>query len=221
MPIYKEINHDFFKLWTPEMAYVLGFFSADGSMIKNKRGACFIEFEITDKELLKKIKEALGSNHKISERKRNEKWKTSYRLQIGSGKIFKDLLSMGITPNKSKTICLPDVPDNCFSHFTRGYFDGDGNVVAKFYKKPKSSKQRLVFLVRFTSGSRLFLESLRDRIKELASAEGFVIKRKNWYILTYSIFASRKLFQFMYLQDGNNLYLKRKKKIFDSYFAMC
>jgi hypothetical protein len=42
MPIHKEINHDFFKLWTPGMAYVLGFFSADGSMIKNKRGACFI-----------------------------------------------------------------------------------------------------------------------------------------------------------------------------------
>jgi len=38
------------------MAYVLGFFTADGSMIRNKRGTCFIELEITDKELLEKIK---------------------------------------------------------------------------------------------------------------------------------------------------------------------
>jgi len=44
MPIYKTKNENFFKKWTPEMAYVLGFFAADGSMVKNKRGACFIEF---------------------------------------------------------------------------------------------------------------------------------------------------------------------------------
>jgi len=37
------------------MAYVLGFFTADGSMIRNKRGTCFIELEITDKELLEKL----------------------------------------------------------------------------------------------------------------------------------------------------------------------
>jgi DNA-binding transcriptional regulator WhiA len=56
MPIHKEINRNFFKKWTPEMAYILGFFTADGSMFKNKRGSYFVEFEITDKELLEKIK---------------------------------------------------------------------------------------------------------------------------------------------------------------------
>ena len=48
------------------MAYVLGFFAADGNMIKNKRGAHFIEFQITDKNLLEKIRELLGSNQKIA-----------------------------------------------------------------------------------------------------------------------------------------------------------
>jgi hypothetical protein len=52
MPIFKTKNENFFKNWTPEMAYVLGFFTADGSMIRNKRGAHFIEFQITDKNLL-------------------------------------------------------------------------------------------------------------------------------------------------------------------------
>jgi len=55
MPIYKKVNINFFKKWTPQMAYVLGFFTADGSMIRNKRGTCFIELEITDKELLEKL----------------------------------------------------------------------------------------------------------------------------------------------------------------------
>lgn len=68
------------------MAYVLGFFTADGSMIKNKRGAHFIEFEITDKDLLFRIRDLLGSNHKITTRDRNKS--LSYRLQIGSKKYL-------------------------------------------------------------------------------------------------------------------------------------
>jgi len=39
MPIPKTKNEDFFKNWTQEMAYVLGFFTADGNMIKNNKGA--------------------------------------------------------------------------------------------------------------------------------------------------------------------------------------
>jgi len=64
------------------MAYILGFFAADGNMLKNKRGAHFIEFNTVDKELLEKIKKTLRSDHKISARRRSEKWATCYRLQI-------------------------------------------------------------------------------------------------------------------------------------------
>lgn len=41
MPVYKRVNKDFFKKWSNEMAYVLGFFAADGNMIVNKRGGQF------------------------------------------------------------------------------------------------------------------------------------------------------------------------------------
>ena len=134
MHIYKTKNENFFKKWSPEMAYVLGFFTADGNMIKNKRGAHFIEFQIADKDLLEKIKKAFNSNHKITVRKRRGIWKTSYRLQIGSKEIFNDLLKLGLTPNKSKIIKLPNISDKYFSHFLRGYFDGDGNVTIAKYK---------------------------------------------------------------------------------------
>ena len=70
MPILKTKNENFFKKWSPEIAYVLGFFAADGNMTKNKRGAHFIEFQITDQDLLIKIKKLLGSNHKIGIRKK-------------------------------------------------------------------------------------------------------------------------------------------------------
>jgi hypothetical protein len=59
MPIHKMVNKDFFKTWTSDMAYVLGFFAADGNMSKNKRGGCYIDFGITDFELLNDNKKNL------------------------------------------------------------------------------------------------------------------------------------------------------------------
>ena len=121
------------------MAYVLGFFTADGSMIKNKRGAHFIEFQITDRDLLFKIRKTLGSEHKIATRKRNGNWKTIYRLQIGSGEMFNDLLALGMLPRKSKIISLPEIPDKYFFDFLRGCFDGDGCFYSYWDKRWRSS----------------------------------------------------------------------------------
>lgn len=127
MPIPCTLNQDFFKTWSSEMAYVLGFFAADGGMIQNQRGACFIEFTSTDRIVLEHVQRVTGSNHRISVRVRNNvKWKMSYRLQIGSKEWFSDLLRLGFTPNKSLILAFPDVPETCIGDFVRGYFDGDG-----------------------------------------------------------------------------------------------
>jgi len=114
MPATKKVYQNFFKKWNYEMAYVLGFFAADGTMIKNKRGAHFIEFHITDLSLLKQIRYSLGSNHKISKTVKREKEHTSYRLQIGSKEIFSDLTVLGFTECKSKTIFFQRFPSNFF-----------------------------------------------------------------------------------------------------------
>ena len=104
------------------MAYILGFFCADGSMIKNKRGAHFIGFQITDKDLLFKIWKALNSNHKISiKKRRNTNQKTIYQLQIGSKEIYKDLLELGLKNRKSKRLNLPQIPEKYFPNFIRGF----------------------------------------------------------------------------------------------------
>ena len=218
MPIYKTKNENFFKKWSPEMAYILGFFAADGSMIKNKRGAHFIEFQITDKELLEEIKKLLGSNHKISILNKNTKWKTAYRLQIGSKKIFNDLLLLGITKNKSKKIKLPKIPEKYLCHFVRGYFDGDGNVTFGYFKKSDRTKKSPAIITRFTSGSKDILEELKLTLTNSLDTKGSLFFSKNnaWQ-LSYSANDSQKLFKFMYIGRNNNkniIYLERKYKIF-------
>lgn len=203
------------------MAYVLGFFTADGNMIRNKRGAHFVEFQITDGNLLKQIRKSFGSNHKITKRKRGEKRKMVYRLQIGSKIIFNDLIKLSLTPNKSKTVNLPNVPDKYFFHFTRGYFDGDGNVTFGFFKKSDRKSKSPVLLTRFISGSKAILENLKNKLMNLIDTKGSLYySPNNAWRLSYSTNDSKKLFDFMYKDVGvkNLIYLRRKYKIYERAF---
>ena len=219
MPIYKKVNKNFFKKWSDDMAYVLGFFAADGNMLKNKRGSCFIEFHITDKNLLYSIRSLLESNHKISERLRKDGWKLGYRLQIGSYEMFQDLLKLGFTQNKSKTLQFPNVPDKFMQPFVRGYFDGDGGVYCGMYKRKENGKLRFVFKSSFTSGSKNFLLKLHDVLKKQASIKGgFLCNKSGNYELSLSHHDSLALYQFMYNNVSTSTYLQRKKEIFEKAF---
>lgn len=214
MPIYKRVNKDFFKKWTHEMAYVLGFFAADGTMIKNNRGACFVEFHITDKDILVDIKKALNSDHKISVRNRGNNYKLGYRLQIGSKEIFNDLTNLGFIPNKSNTLLFPDIPSKYLSHFVRGYFDGDGCVYFKKHKAKDRKNPRWVFSSRFTSGSKDFLVSLHAILKNYGLKKGFIVNKQRGYELVFSHKDSLALYRLMYNNIPSKLFLERKYKIF-------
>ncbi len=168
------------------MAYVLGFFAADGTMILNNRGAHFIEFHITDRSLLYSIRHVAGSNHKIAVRNRNEKWKRGYRLQIGSKNWFQDLQKLGFTPNKSNSMKFPVIPDAFFGAFLRGYFDGDGCVYFKKHTVKDRKKPKWIFSTRFTSGSKGFLASLLRRLRLRELNGGFIVDKVRGYELVFS-----------------------------------
>lgn len=216
MPIAKTKNENFFKTWTPEMAYVLGFFAADGSMNKNKRGGCYIEFQITDGELLEKIRILLQSDNTISVRKRAVNWQPIYRLQIGSKVIFEDLTQLGFVQNKTAVLMLPHIPPDYFSHFVRGYFDGDGNVwngIIHRFDRPHSSR---ALAVCFTSGSENFLRSLKDELQVFTNTTGGSLCYSRAFRLRYASEDSLKLYRFIYY-NTEGLYLLRKKRVFDDF----
>ncbi|OGM91420.1 hypothetical protein A2999_02985 [Candidatus Wolfebacteria bacterium RIFCSPLOWO2_01_FULL_38_11] len=223
MPIYKTKNENFFKKWSPEMAYVSGFFAADGSMIKNKRGAYFIEFKSTDKEIINKIRKTIRANLAIGEyQPKQENHNKRYRLQIGSKEIFKDLLKLGMTPNKSLTLKMPKIPDKYFSHFIRGYFDGDGNVsISHYVRRARNNKKSITILSGFTCGSKKFLEKLFTKLKKITNiSSGTLYYHSKGHRLFFSVKDSLILYKFMYADTTNNLFLSRKKKIFEKYFKL-
>lgn len=216
MPIQRSLNQDFFKQWSPEMAYVLGYFAADGSMLKNSRGGHFIEFTSTDRSLLVIVKRVCCASQRLSTRLRdNPKWKRQYRLQIGSIEWFRDLSRLGFTQAKSNRLTFPKVPAKYIGHFVRGYFDGDGCVYFKKLKYADRDYKRWVLLSLFTSGSRDFLLSLWKVMRQNGVNGGAIQSKNRGFELKFSHRDSIALYRLMYdTAPIAGLYLSRKRRIF-------
>ena len=128
-------------------------------------------------------------------------------LRIGSHDIYNDLLRIGITPRKSKTITLPNVPSKSIVYFFRGYLDGDG-CINLYHKKKRLS-------VIFTSGSKLYLEQLSKIISFVLGIKiHTVFRNSRAFQIKYSTKEAIQLLRYIYSDVGNGLYLERKYKIF-------
>ena len=215
-PMVREVNTQFFKRWSHDMAYVLGFFAADGYMWMSARGAHFFGFQIIDTILLECIRDALQSNHTIATRKgRQPGHSTSYRLQIGSKDMYADLTLLGMTPAKSNTLVFPEVPEAFLGDFIRGYFDGDGSVYFRKHKAKDRKNPRWVFQSRFTSGSETFLQALHAHLRHRGVRGGFIYKKNRGHELVLSHHDSIALYTLMYNNARTELLLERKKRIFE------
>jgi len=198
-----KVNVDFFKKWSSQMAYILGFTSADGNVYKTTLAWDLKE----DRELLEKINLAMDSNYPISRRK------ASFRLRISNPIIVSDLQKLGVCPNKSKGMELPEVPSKFFSHFARGFLDGDGWIYIR--------ENRNEITLGFSNGS---YEFLREFIKKLPhhlqlTVSNLRIRRKITkkgiraitYQVDYSWKNAYKILTYLYsgLKD-DDLFMERK-----------
>ncbi len=218
MPIHKEFDKTFFKKWSHDMAYILGFLFADGNIIKTKRNTHFVGIYSADYELLLSISNALSSNHKISTCSYESG--SVYKIQIGSKELFGDLVMLGLTPNKSKRMKLPKVPKKYCSDFIRGYFDGDG-CVWKGMTHLNRKTPTLAILTVFVSASFDFLNGLFSLLKEFGVIGGSLYKSKSgtYARLSFSTFDSLKIYEIMY-NKPHKLFLLRKKLIFEKFMQM-
>lgn len=213
MPIVRNYDKNFFKNWSHDMAYILGFIYADGNIVKTKRGTHFVAIYTADQELLRSVKMIIKSDHVISERSSNSG--KVFRLQIGSKEWFFDLSKIGVFPNKSSRMRLPDLPDKYFGDFVRGYFDGDGNVWTGEIHKNRLNPS-ITIQVAFTSCSYEFLFDLHRGLENMANVKGgslYKSKTKNFSRLSFSKMDALKIYKIMY-NAGHKLFLPRKKQVF-------
>lgn len=221
-----QINQNFFKSWSPQMAYVLGFIFADGAIedVQKSSRTCYIAITATSKDfsILNKIKDAMNSGHKLYRKKSKPvlfpHGKTytpdeCFILRIGSKLMYNDLLKLGVTPRKSLTIIFPKILADYLSFFLRGYFDGDGCIYLKNKRFP---------IVVFTSGSADFLIGLSHYLNVALGIPIKVVNINNsslnpYFQLRYNKSSSLKILEFMYKDLEKAPYLERKFAIYQSY----
>ena len=132
-PRRHKVNEHFFKVWSDEMAWVLGLFVTDGHVNKSTHS---IYFSQKDERILKLIAKYMDAEYVLTP---FGKTKTTPTIVINSREIKEDLEQLGITANKSLTLKFPPVPERFLPSFIRGVMDGDGYVEPRGYYMPITS----------------------------------------------------------------------------------
>lgn len=192
-----NINQDYFKTWSHNMAYVLGFWFADGCIYGGKM------FDITlhkkDKYILKQIAKELEYNGNLYDNVDRQSCRINFSCKV----IYNDIVALGGQERKSFSLTFPDVPEEFLPDFIRGYFDGDGSVMNLKNNRLNSA---------FTCGNKEFLKALLKILKEKAGIEGGSFDDSS-YSLKFGKKDTIRLGQYIY-QNNPELFLSRKKDKF-------
>ena len=123
--------------WSPNLAYAVGLITTDGSLSTDKR-----HINLTSKDLdqIQTFARLLNLKNKIGLKKNSITGdKKYYQIQFGNVQFYRFLLTIGLTPNKSKTLGELKMPDHYFADFLRGHLDGDGCTYSYWDKRWKDS----------------------------------------------------------------------------------
>ena len=214
------IDGKFFKEWSFNMAYVLGFIVADGCVMKRKgrRNSFILNITTKDRKHLLEIQKAMCSNYQIGLKSRGGSSEKLYSyVQISNKEICLDLISLGVVSRKTYNLKSMDIPDEFFPDFVRGFFDGDGSV---FIYNVNGTPQ---IKINFTCVSLDFINNFNQKLCHLLGIKEKSIhcvpakgNRVNTYSIDFYISDSQKIHDFMY-KNNPILYLPRKRQVFEKW----
>jgi len=197
-----SVNEDFFATWSSDMAYILGLICADGN-ISSSSNSISIVLHKNDSYLISEVYEAMNSTHKV-------RFNANMAIfNINNMILYKDLLKLGVTPNKSKTLKCPNVPQDFIPDFFRGVMDGDGSVDSKNKRlKVVSASKDFIYglgnlLDKINIGHKIYNEPYTYNGTKTDFYTIRVIRRKD----------VKSIYNMMY--KDTDLYLTRKKQSFE------
>ncbi|TAK57374.1 hypothetical protein EPO17_02105 [Patescibacteria group bacterium] len=191
--------------WSADFAYGIGLIVSDGCLSKDGRHITFVS---KDKEQINNFMKAFKINVFVGLTFSGYNGMSAYRVQFSDIPFYTFLLSLGITPAKSKTIGRVLIPEQYLFDFIRGVFDGDGTVYSYWDKRWKSS---FMFYISFISASDTFIQWLRMIIENGTGSTGHIKKdgKGSTFQLTYAKKDSIKIINKMY-QNKKRISLSRK-----------
>lgn len=217
---YTLDEHFFDKIDTQNKAYILGFLYADGynNPINN---SIVLSLSLEDKDTLEKIRKAIGTNKPLYDYSYvsnfDGKERKMTQLILCGKQISSALYNHGVVYNKTFSLQFPTLSEELYSHFIRGYFDGDGcfSIVKDDHKTLGYRGQCTIM------SSTQFSEDLCKKLNSLDihfHCNLVSQKENNRLIRTSDRKEIKKFFDYIY-KDAD-LYMERKHNRFIEFFNM-
>lgn len=197
------VNDLYFSKQTQTMAYLLGFYAADGCVYKNKN-AIKLTLASVDRDFLEKIKKELNATFPIRDYETKDGYKNSEFI-FSSSQIKKDFADYNIIPLKTYKFDFPSkLKEEFYLDFIRGYFDGDGSISTA----GKSLRWQIC------SYRKEVLTKIVDILYKYNIPKVSVQKysNRNIYCIQYSTNSTKKIFELLYY--NNCFCLERKYEKF-------
>lgn len=188
----------------------MGLFATDGCLYNDGR---HLDFTSKDKEQITNFKKCFGLKIGVSYKTSGYSRKLCPRLQFGDVILYSFFTSIGLTPNKSKTIGKLMIPKKYFFDFLRGHHDGDGSFYS--YWDPRWKSSFMYYLV-FISASRMHVEWLRESLEMILGVRGHVTgagKKGTAYQLKYAKREARSILRKMYYKKNITCLSRKRLKI--------
>lgn len=180
-----EMDLDFFtKIDTHNKAQILGFIYADGCIPKR---LSHIQIGIAREdhsylEWIKGVVKYTGEVRIYKSRRPNEQ--DTSMLNLCSGKMVRDVIKLGCSPQKSQILAFPteeQVPYIYINSFIRGYFEGDGSLSPSVDKK--TGHPSYIFTM---CGTRSFLEKCSEIFSKELKVHSLIREQVGIWILRIS-----------------------------------
>lgn len=205
---------------TPEAAYILGFYIADGCLNGNK---FVITLNEKDKEILEKIRDYMSPITKLIYKKEtiNKQGIVShpmYSFAFSCKEIVSCLEDLGLGKNKtylSKSI-KNVVPKELMWDFIRGYWDGDGCISSSNVTKNVKETSYNYINIGFTIISKdpdILNEMNEFFIEEGINTHVYPDNKGNYLVGTHSKPEIEKIYNKLY--TSSNLFMERKRTRFN------
>jgi len=187
-----------------------------------RKGLKRLSISQKEPELLEKVMRLMDCDAKLVYRNQQKYGDITsgeiYTFAISIERIYDDLILLGLTPRKSRTMKFPPVPDEYLRHFIRGCWDGDGSV--SVYEDSSRTKTTRRLKASFTSGSLQFIQSMVKRLVRVGLRQRNIHRDgMRSYSIAFSDESCRAFYEYLYKDVNPDLFLARKYKLFSDFFG--
>lgn len=209
-PQFKQTYFD--DIDTEHKAYFLGLLIADGCVHipseGNRQSSISITLQNKDDYVLHELKKEICTNTNVIKDKRG-----CSNIAFRSNYMANSLYCYGIVDNKTEKAYLPILEnDDMMKHLLRGLIDGDGNLKSKMNKSNKHVHSIGI------CGTPMIVEGVKDYLMSkfnLSNRKSYYYSDTFGQICWNSIEDVYAIGEYIY--SDANIYLKRKKEIFDDF----